>query len=83
MIAYGFTNRDGSGRVNPHRRKRDPAQNHAIAGSIPKDRTWRKEPLYDDQFTLIAESFGLTPEEMVRKLRIERGLRQLAAKFNR
>ena len=78
---FGCTRRDGSAVTNPHKKPRDKAQNRAFAGELRRDRTWRVEPRFDDQFVLIAESFGLTPEEFERKLKVERGIAKLARKF--
>lgn len=66
----------------PHsKRRRDPAQNKAYADVLRRDRTYRVEPRFDDQFVRLAESFDMTPEEFERKLKTERALMRLARHY--
>ncbi len=79
---WGCTSPSGAARVVSGRKKRDKSQNHAIRDVIPRDNTrkvWVSR--FEDQFVHIAESFGLSPEEFERKLKVERGIAKLARKF--
>lgn len=79
---WGCTSASGAARQVSHRQKRDKAQNRAITGPIKRDPTrkvWVSR--FDDQFIRLADSFGLTPEEFERKLKVERGIAKLAHKY--
>jgi len=79
---WGCTALNGAARQVSHRQKRDKSQNHAITGPIKRDPTrkvWVSR--FTDEFVRIAETFGMSPEEFERKLKVERGMAKLARKF--
>lgn len=82
-MVWGCTYRDGSARQQVTRKRRDPAQNGAYAGAIKRDRTLpRIEPVEPaPELVQVARHLGISAEELQRKLRIERAMRRLAAKF--
>lgn len=76
---WGHTDKSGTARPcgSGARRRRDKAANKAPTGALSRDKVRRLEPMFDEQFLSLAESFGLTPAEFMAKLTVERKLQKL------